>query len=351
MRARAVIGASFGDEGKGLVTDYLCSQGAGMVVRYNGGAQAGHTVVTPEGDRHVFSHIGSGSFLGVPTFLSQFFVCNPILFAKEITKLKQLGIEPTVYAHPNCLVTTFADMMINQTIEDARGNSRHGSCGVGFAETIARSELPELKITLSDLWNGASIEDRLIAACTSYAEFRCGKQVENADSLISHFVDLCAAFAEAINPLGIDQCEDPVFEGAQGLLLSQDNKNYFPHLTRSFTGMHNVRILCQQAGIDEIEPYYVSRTYLTRHGAGHLPAEDKSMSYPDETNQPNSWQGTLRFAPLDAELRDRCSKDAGMGYKLVLTHCDQVREPFDADLYFDGPTREHARTSSYKKAA
>ena len=91
MIARIVIGANFGDEGKGLVTDYLCSQGAGVVVRFNGGAQAGHTVVTPEGERHVFRHFGSGTFLGVPTFLSQFFVCNPILFFEERKQLIDLG--------------------------------------------------------------------------------------------------------------------------------------------------------------------------------------------------------------------------------------------------------------------
>ena len=55
MRARVVIGANFGDEGKGLATDYFCSLGAGMVVRFNGGAQAGHRVVTDEGMEHVFS--------------------------------------------------------------------------------------------------------------------------------------------------------------------------------------------------------------------------------------------------------------------------------------------------------
>jgi adenylosuccinate synthase len=60
MRARAVIGANFGDEGKGLITDYLCAtQGAGMVVRFNGGAQAGHTVVTPDWRRHVASRRSS----------------------------------------------------------------------------------------------------------------------------------------------------------------------------------------------------------------------------------------------------------------------------------------------------
>src|SRR5580692_10593922 len=114
MRARAVIGANFGDEGKGAVTDYLCAQGAGMVVRYNGGAQAGHTVVTPEGKRHVFHHFGSGTLASVPTFLSQFFVCNPLAAMYEVNELLTLGVNPLLYAHPNCLVTTFADMIINQ---------------------------------------------------------------------------------------------------------------------------------------------------------------------------------------------------------------------------------------------
>jgi adenylosuccinate synthase len=101
MRARVVIGANFGDEGKGLLTDYLCAQGAGMVVRFNGGANAGHTVVTPDGKRHVFSHFGSGSFCDVPTFLSPYFVCNPVLFFHELETLHKLGVSPTVYAHPN----------------------------------------------------------------------------------------------------------------------------------------------------------------------------------------------------------------------------------------------------------
>ncbi len=79
MRCRAVIGANFGDEGKGLITDYLAQTGGDVVVRFNGGAQAGHTVVTPEGRRHVFSHFGSGSFAELPTFFSQHTIVNPIL--------------------------------------------------------------------------------------------------------------------------------------------------------------------------------------------------------------------------------------------------------------------------------
>ncbi len=61
--AQVVIGAQFGDEGKGRVTDYYAAEvgGDGIVIRFNGGAQAGHTVVAPDGRRHVFSHIGSGA--------------------------------------------------------------------------------------------------------------------------------------------------------------------------------------------------------------------------------------------------------------------------------------------------
>jgi adenylosuccinate synthase len=353
MRARVVIGANFGDEGKGLMVDYLCAtEGAGMVVRFNGGGQAGHTVVTPAGDRHVFRHFGSGTFAGVPTFLSQFFVCNPLVAMREAKQLLDLNYRPVLYAHPNCLVTTFADMMINQLREDALGDKRHGSVGVGINETIIRSEIGELKITMSDLWNNVPLEDRLAQICGKYTEFRTGKPIETPDSMISDFIGACRVFADCVNPLGIKQCSDPVFEGAQGLLLDQDNKEFYPHLTRSNTGMKNVRVLCEQGGFDDINTYYVSRTYLTRHGAGPLPGEDTNMKFEDNTNQPNAYQGKIRFAPLDTRsLLDRCQNDnAGDPFNLVLTHCDQLAPPCAASLYAYGPSRnrltaDHSRVS------
>lgn len=351
MIARVVIGANFGDEGKGLLTDYLCSQGAGIVVRFNGGAQSGHTVVTPDGDRHVFHHCGSGTLLGVPTFLSQFFVCNPILFMEERDALIKLGFHPVVYAHPDCLVTTFADMLINQVKETKRGAKRHGSCGVGFHETIQRSAVSELKITMSDLWNGGTqLLGQLTEICGKYAEFRCGERFENP-AAIPAFMEYCNHFAQCVNPLGMGQCKDPVFEGAQGLLLDQNNKEYWPHVTHSNTGMANVEVLCSQASIAKKEIYYVSRTYLTRHGAGRLPGEDPSMVFEDNTNTAHPFQGKIRFAPLDGGLRARCKEDAGSNpFKLALTHYDQVEPTCDADLYFDGPTRTSAQTEWQAKA-
>jgi adenylosuccinate synthase len=352
MRARAVIGANFGDEGKGLMVDYLCAQGAGMVVRFNGGAQAGHTVISPAGERHVFRHFGSGTLAGVPTFLSQFFVCNPLVALREAAELISLNARPILYAHPNCLVTTFADMMINQQREDDLGAKRHGSVGVGFQETINRSELPELKITMSDIWNNIPLEDRLSQICGRYAQFRTGKRIENPEAMIGNFIEACQEFANAVNPLGIKQCDDPVFEGAQGLQLDQGNREFFPHLTRSNTGMKNVRELCGQAGIGGIDIYYVSRTYVTRHGAGPLPNEDARMRFEDNTNLDHKYQGKIRFAPLSANhLMARCRKDAGTSeFKLVLTHCDQHPASCEANLYAYGPTRSDIGAAKMKLA-
>lgn len=346
MRAQAVIGASFGDEGKGLTTDYLCSKGnVGVVVRFNGGAQAGHTVVTPEGERHVFRTIGSGAFHGVPTFLSQHVSVNPIALFLEMKQLGELKYTPEIYASPECLVTTFADVIINRRTEDKRGADRHGSTGMGISETIDRSKVAELKITMADIYNGSNLESKLAEICDKWAEFRCGSKIDEP-KMVEAFIKACKELPNYVFPAGIGQCKDPLFEGAQGLLLDSHNKEFFPHVSRSRTGLHNVKKLCAQAGITDIEAYYVSRTYLTRHGAGPLPGEDPSMSFDDDTNTDGPYQGKLRFAPLDVSaLKQRIMTDSGTeDIKLVLTHRDQLELPdLKADLSGYGPTRDDVR--------
>lgn len=338
MKARVVIGANFGDEGKGLIVDWLCSQGAGWVVRFNGGANAGHTVVTPDGQRHIFRHFGAGSLVGVPTYLSQFFVCNPILFFEELKQLRALGIKPVVAAHPECLITTHVDMLINQHRERARGSKRHGSCGVGLHETQDRSKVDSLKLTLGDLWNDHRTQDQINEIGVRWSSFRVGRAFHSEEA-VEQFAECARAFADYVHPMGIAQAKDPVFEGAQGLLLSQDNAEYAPHLTHSYTGMHNAKKLCAQAGLDP-EIVYVSRSYLTRHGHGRLPGEDPALRHDDDTNCESEWQGPLRFAPLDAGLRERIAKDAGgTPYRLAITHCDQHDAPLLAEITSHGPSR------------
>lgn len=357
MQARVVIGANYGDEGKGLVTDYLCSQGAGVVVRFNGGAQAGHTVCTPDGLRHVFKHIGSGAFCGVPTFLSKYFAVNPLVYFKELDDLRtKLVNVPPVFADPQCKVTTFADMIINQRKEDARGAKRYGSVGLGLHETMQRSQVPSMNITMGDLWDAKpSLYDKLAESCDRWARYRTGTVIDKADEMIHAFLKGAAKFAEAVHPAGIGRCKnlgDLIFEGAQGLLLDQDNKANWPHVTHSKTGIHNAAILCSQIGIDDkdITAYYVTRTYLTRHGAGPLPGEDSKLSFSDNTNMAHPYQGALRFAPVNlGEVVKRCYEDRGSTkWKLAVTHCDQLGlEPSDqlSGMFSFGPTRNDVDTN------
>ena len=74
-----VIGSLWGDEGKGHMTDILCSQNKNtLTVRFTGGAQASHTVVTPDGKRHAFRHFGAGTFADAKTYLAEEFIVNPV---------------------------------------------------------------------------------------------------------------------------------------------------------------------------------------------------------------------------------------------------------------------------------
>ena len=84
--------------------------------------------------------------------------------------------------------------------------------------------------------------------------------------------------------------------------MDQDNKQFFPHVTRSYTGIKNACELLKEWGIESADVYYVTRSYLTRHGAGPMPFEDQNLFYVDKTNMPNEYQGTLRFAPLNIDL-------------------------------------------------
>ena len=137
MKATAVIGANFGDEGKGAVTAHLvgAAPATSIVGRFNGGAQAGHTVVTPR-RRHVFHHFGSGTLAGAASFLSRHFIVNPFLWEKERDELGHAEL----LVDPSAMLTTPFDMLLNQVAERKRGDGRHGSCGIGINETVTRCQ-------------------------------------------------------------------------------------------------------------------------------------------------------------------------------------------------------------------
>ena len=244
----AVIGANFGDEGKGLVTDYVVSQAKGdvLVVRYNGGAQAGHTVITPEGIRHVFHHFGSGTLLGAATYLSRFFIVNPILWKKERDELRRIGApELKLWVDPRALITTPYDMLVNQEIERIRNNWRYGSCGLGIHETQARNaKFIGTNVGHSDI-KGACEQIR-----RDWAEQRVYEMTEErpsslfrerikSDTLLYNYLNDFDEFLAAVNfTETLPGAENVVFEGAQGLLLDE-NHPFFPFVTQSDS--HEVR--------------------------------------------------------------------------------------------------------------
>ncbi len=324
--AKAVIGANYGDEGKGLMTDYHAAPAgtAGIVVRFNGGAQAGHTVTTPEGARHVFSHFGSGSLVGAATFLSRHVVCHPTLFFKEAAALEAAGLPalPPVFVDGRAPVSTPYDILINQIAERHRGNGRHGSCGMGFGETIERNLVPGFGLSVADLRHGAGyLLHRLAAIRDDYVPARLAAlgipaldaqaaEWLASDAAMQRFAHEAMRFRRATHAAGpevLAEYAQVVFEGAQGLLLDQD-RGAFPYVTRSHTGIRNALDLAAEAGIGALDVTYVSRAYLTRHGAGPLANELPGKPYAgirDSTNIPNEFQGALRFAHLDLDLLER----------------------------------------------
>lgn len=327
--ARVVIGANFGDEGKGLLTDYYASKlpteypNSRYVVRYNGGAQAGHTVVTPD-KRHIFSHFGSGSLTGAATFLARDFIVNPRFFLNEH---RAVGNNTAVLVDPSCRVSVPYDRLINELVEQARGVNRHGSVGVGINETVRRCEHTQYKLTVDGLRDSDYtlrklgrianqwVPQRLEALGFPDILSKSDQEMLKCGQLMQRFTNDCRTFMGLTLrniPTGFrSKTMHIIFEGAQGLQLDPDY-GVMPHLTPSHTGLKNVVPLAAEMVIDELEVTYVTRCYLTRHGAGPLPFECPKP-YPgivDETNLPHNFQGELRFAPLNIDmLKEVITKD------------------------------------------
>lgn len=333
MRATAVIGANFGDEGKGLLTDYLAARDPGgtVVVRFNGGAQAGHTVLTPAGRRHVFHHFGSGSLAGARTALSRHFIVNPFLWDKERRELA--GAAPPMDVDRRAPLTTPFDMLVNQEAERFRAGCRHGSCGIGINETVERCAGP-LATVVADVERPARLRGLLaeIAGRSLPRLEQLGvppstffREMLQSESLVDSYLALCEEFRRAERlvdgPAVLSGFAHIVFEGAQGLLLDERHR-FFPHVTRSRTGLPNVVQTADELGLRELEVVYVTRAYMTRHGAGPFPTERPGLSFPDPTNAPNEWQGALRFGDLDLGLlAESVANDLAEAGRLAVSPC------------------------------
>ena len=337
MRTIAVIGKNFGDEGKGFACSRLASSlKNALIIKHNGGGQAGHTVEDSEGKwRFIHHQIGAGAEYHVPTLFADSFMPDLFQLGKEVKEFTELfGFQPILYSEKNARVTIIDDVLLNMGAEVARGKNRHGSCGMGIEECVQRNAAG-YGITVEELatWTKQDLVDRLKQIRREYTERRAKVlgiyssnpyyEMLHNETVLENFVVEVKDNVKLLTLVDADrkwleEFKNLIFETGQGLLLDQDYEAYAPHLTSSKTGIHNPTIFLEKRGLSLEEAIYVTRPYITRHGNGPLPCEVKRSELPgvgeDLTNQPNEWQGTLRYAKhegLEAffapVLRDRDS--------------------------------------------
>ena len=325
-RAVIVIGCSYGDEGKGLTAYHACGNRGEQClnVLINGGAQRGHTVDLPDGRRHVFRHFGSASLRGAVSCADEDYIVNPLLYMQEREELaRDFGLSPRLLVSDRCRVSTPWDMMLNQMIEENRGAARHGSCGCGIFETILRFRNTRWAMRWGELRRAGEAEyeaycRRIVAG---YIPARMGELgmaagrewqelLHNGELIRNSWLDLQEMKAAAEPYSDWVRTAEPysllVFEAGQGLALDAENRADAPHLTPSrTTSLASARRIAALPGSTGTEIRYVTRSYLTRHGAGPLPTEcPKEAINPDmedRTNVPNPHQQSLRYAFFDPE--------------------------------------------------
>lgn len=400
MRSIAVIGKNFGDEGKGYTCSCLASSlKKSLIIKHNGGGQAGHTVEDPEGKwRFIHHQIGAGAEYHVPTLFADSFMPDLFQLGKEVKEFTELfGFQPILYSEKNARVTTIDDVLLNMGAEVARGKNRHGSCGMGIEECVQRNaagygitvkELAtmtkqDLLHRLKQIRKEYTKRRAKILGIQAPASSKAKKQLNlmnlstasnpsnssnisnpyyemlNNETVLENFVEEVKENVKLLTLVDADRkwlekFQHLIFETGQGLLLDQDYEAYAPHLTSSKTGIHNPAIFLEKRGLSLEEAIYVTRPYVTRHGNGPLPCEVNRSELPgvgeDLTNQPNEWQGTLRYAKHESleaffapVLRDRDSVNC-------LEHTGETKRPYlpklailvtqlsetGHQLYFDG---------------
>lgn len=361
MKAQIVIDTSFGDGGKGLTVDNLCRQAVRRsesvaVVRFSGGQQCGHTVIR-DGVKHVFSTYGSGTLQGIPTYYTEHATMSLDATIVEYCKLRNLGLTPALYFHPQTRLTTPYDVAYNRAKESAAfahgraGDARHGSCGMGVGATLKRHDETPYRVYVSDLLYPEMLE-RKLEGIERFYDLKVNDERMNNDRGLGYGNGFMATFHEEaasqmeafkvaldlfkrLQPFGIanlrpNQYDRLIYEGSQGVLLDMDH-GIFPNVTYGNTTCKNAIEHTSRLGISDIEMFYVTRCYLTRHGRGWMPNETPVtlVNTDEEINVTNPWQEHLRIGEFDYDLvnyaltvdsgyhRDRYKTD------LVVTCLDQ----------------------------
>ena len=343
QKSLIVVGLGFGDEGKGSWVDHLVREhGIKYVVRMNGGAQALHYVVTPQGVLHGFAQFASGMFVPETiTVHSRFMLIEPQALLSEAQSLQRKGVyEPLsrmIVSEDAAVITPF-NRLLNRIQEISRGGSRHGSCGFGIGLTQQDVEtLGEQALYVRDLQGCKSREKLVRLREMKLEQAKLFENEQNRDLVaalegtdIDFYVrmfNFYASSVEVVPEARIQQIlreNSAVFEGAQGVLLDQDY-GFFPHCTRSTTTFKNALTLLDEAGFSgETTKIGLLRSYATRHGAGPFVTQDADLVLPACNNQTNDWQGTFRIGWFDSVAARYALEVVGGVDQLALTNIDRL---------------------------
>ncbi|KYH34853.1 adenylosuccinate synthetase [Clostridium tepidiprofundi DSM 19306] len=282
MAAYIVLGAQWGDEGKGKMTDYLAEE-ADVVVRFQGGNNAGHTVVV--GEKEYKLHLIPSGILydNKLNILGNGVVIDPKALFEEIDYLKGLGIEVTpdkFIISDRAQVIMPYHKVLDGLKEKARGKNDIGTTGKGigpcYTDKAERSGIRICDLLHKDVLK-EKIENNLFIKNKLISEVLDGKEL-NIDEIYNEYLE----YGEKIRPFvkdtsveifnKIKENKNVLFEGAQGMLLDIDYGSY-PYVTSSNTIAGGV---CTGAGVGPTmitNVVGIGKAYTTRVGKGPFPTE------------------------------------------------------------------------------
>jgi len=355
QEAIIVVDLSNGDSGKGTTTESVAQKKrAHTVIRFNGGAQAGHTVVTSDGRRHTFSQFSSATFIpGVETHLSRFMILSPFALLEEEEHLRRNGMDDAftrMTISEEALVITPFHSAANRLRELARGNGRHGSCGVGVGETVSDSiQFPKEAIHAKDFRHKdiltrklRAIQSRKREELKDAIDFSRKNPIAEYEIKILEMSNVVNVIAERFVALAeqVRIIEDGylskilrrpgcvVFEGAQGVLLDEW-RGFHPYTTWSTCTFDNANELLSEHGYTgSIFKLGVVRAYATRHGPGPFVTEDIELTrfLPDSINTMNQWQREFRVGWFDIPATRYAIEACGGVDALAVTCLDRLKD-------------------------
>jgi len=275
-----VVGAQWGDEGKGKIVDWLSNR-ADVVVRFQGGHNAGHTLVV--GDKtYKLSLLPSGVVQGKLSVIGNGVVVDPWALLDEIGRVAAQGVEVTpdllVLADNACLI-----LPIHRDLDAARelqaGAGKIGTTGRGIGPAY-EDKVGRRAIRVADLADRASLESKMARLLAHHQALRRGLDLPEADgeALVAQLLEVAPRILPFAQPAWrlLDQVRREgrriLFEGAQGALLDVDHGT-FPFVTSSNT------VAGQAAAGSGLGPRSVGyvlgivKAYTTRVGSGPFPTE------------------------------------------------------------------------------